>query len=303
MKHLTITTAEIAKICGVSQGTVDRALNHRPDIKAETKEKIIRVAKKYGYREFVGTEKENITGQIGVIIFDLNNEYFAELVTELEYALRKENLGTIIMMSHYDKQYEIECIRNLYNMGVKGIILCSVNCGEDFENYLRLFDIPIVAVGNQVASLPYVGIDDFGAMREMTLAVLEENPQNLIYFSPALGYADAYAQRRRYEGFLSAAGGRQYSVITDLTEIKQKYEEKTIILCSNDYYALKVYFKGCNAKITGFDNIRIVQQYKIGIDSVGYAMAEIAKEAIQSIKTNRKEDVIIRHTLVKNSVS
>lgn len=37
MKHLKITTAELSKICGVSQGTVDRALNNRPDINAETK--------------------------------------------------------------------------------------------------------------------------------------------------------------------------------------------------------------------------------------------------------------------------
>ena len=41
MKDLKITTSQIAKICNVSQGTVDRALNNRPDIKAETKQKII----------------------------------------------------------------------------------------------------------------------------------------------------------------------------------------------------------------------------------------------------------------------
>ena len=48
MKSLKITTSEIAKICNVSQGTVDRALNNRTDIKAETKRKILEVAKRYG---------------------------------------------------------------------------------------------------------------------------------------------------------------------------------------------------------------------------------------------------------------
>ena len=55
----------------------------------------------------------------------------------MEYALRKAKLGATVMMTHYDKQYEIECIRNLYNMGVKGIVLCSVNNGTEFENYLK----------------------------------------------------------------------------------------------------------------------------------------------------------------------
>ena len=71
------------------------------------------------------------------------------------------------MMSHFDSKYEIECIRNLYNMGCKGIILCSVNSGQEFENYLKLLDIPIVSVGNRIDFLPYVGIDDFDAMQKI----------------------------------------------------------------------------------------------------------------------------------------
>lgn len=299
MKNLKITTSEIAKICNVSQGTVDRALNNRRGIKAETKQRILQVAKKYGYREFVRGAQREISEQIGIIIFNLNNEYFSELVTELEYQLRKENLGTIIMLSHYDKLYEMECIRSLYNMGIKGIVLCSVNAGEDFNNYLKLFDIPIVAVGNKIASVPYVGVDDFSAMKEMTLNILKEKPENIIYFSPALNYTDAYAQRRRYEGFLNAVGNEKYSVITNIEDIKCCYDEKTYIICSNDYYALKVYFKGCNAKIAGFDNISIIDRYKIPIDSVGYSMSEIAGEAIDIIKTNSKKSVIVNHNVVK----
>lgn len=176
MKNLKISTAVIAKICNVSQGTVDRALNNRPDIKAETKQKILEVARQYGYRDYIGTQNDKITEQIGIIVFNLDNEYFSELITETEYALRSANLGATVMMSHYDKQYEIECIRNLYNMGVKGIILCSVNSGTEFENYLALFDIPIVAVGNRIESIPYVEIDDFVAMKEMTEKVLCDKP-------------------------------------------------------------------------------------------------------------------------------
>lgn len=302
MKDLKITTSQIAKICNVSQGTVDRALNNRPDIKAETKQKILEVARQYGYREYISTQPDKIVGQIGVIVFNLNNEYFSELITEIEYVLREEGLGAVIMMSHYDRHYEIECIRNLYNMGVKGIILCSVNSGAEFKNYLELFDIPIVAVGNRVESLPYVGIDDFTAMREMTAKVLRDKPQNIIYFSPALNYSDAYAQRRRYEGFLSAVGNEKYSVVTNLEDIKKCYDEKTSIICSNDYYALKVYFKGTNAKVFGFDNISLIDKYKIPIDTVGYSMSEIAREAINIIKNGRKDSVIVKHHITEHSV-
>jgi len=302
MKDLKITTSQIARICNVSQGTVDRALNGRPDIKAETKQKILEVAKQYGYRDYVSTPADKIEGQIGIIIFNLNNEYFSELITEIEYALRKAKLGTTVMMTHYDKQYEIECIRNLYNMGVKGIVLCSVNNGTEFENYLKLFDIPIVAVGNRVKSLPYVGIDDFAAMREMTENALNEKPEEIIYFSPALNYPDAYAQRKRYEGFLSAVGNIKYWVVTDIDDIKEVYDKKTTIICSNDYYALKVYFKTDNAKVIGFDNIKALSKYNIAVDSVGYSMSEIANATVEIIRCNGKESFIVKHFIAKHTV-
>jgi len=303
MKHLKITTAEIAKICGVSQGTVDRALNNRPDIKAETKLKILDVAKKYGYRDTINEVSDAQRELVGIVVFNLNNEYFSNLITELEYVLGQHNLSTVVMMSHYDKLREAECIRMLYNMGVKGIIICPVNAGKEFENYLSLYDLPIVCVGNRIPSLPYVGIDDFLAMRDMTLEAIKNDYEDIVYFSPALNYADASAQRLRYEGFLSAIGNTIFSCVTDISEIQQKYPRKTIIICSNDYYALKVFFKGTNAKITGFDNIKTISDYHLPIDTVEYSISEIAKNATDVILGNKDDSVIIRHYIAENNTN
>lgn len=294
-QRISISTADLAKICNVSQGTVDRALNNRSDIKAETKQRILEIARQYGYREHIRALPDKIIGQVGIIVFNLENSYFSELIAETEYVLREDGYGTTVMLSHYDQQYEIECIRNLYNMGVNGIILCSVNNGIEFENYLKLFDIPIVAVGNRVASLPYVGIDDFAAMRDITEAVLREGSENVVYFSPALRYPNAFAQRSRYEGFLSAAGSIPYSIVTDIDDIKQIYDKPTTIICSTDCYALRVYFKGTNARIVGFDGIKALQEFRSGITSVGYSMTKIAREAVDIIKGNKKDSVIIPH--------
>ena len=297
--RISISTADLARICNVSQGTVDRALNNRSDIKAETKQKILETARQYGYREHVQALPDKIIGQVGIIVFNLENSYFSELITETEYILREEGYGTTVMLSHYDQQYEIECIRNLYNMGVNGIVLCSVNNGIEFENYLKLFDIPIVAVGNRVASLPYVGIDDFAAMRDMTEAVILEEPEHIVYFSPALRYPNAFAQRSRYEGFISAVGNTEYSVVTSIDDIKEHYDKKTAILCSSDYYALKAYMKGSNARIYGFDNIKALEKYQISITSVGYSMAQIAREAVDIIKGSKKYSVFVGHYIAR----
>lgn len=301
MRHLKITTGELARICGVSQGTVDRALNNRSDINAATKQRILRAAKEYGYREPVESDRDDgIIGQVGIIVFDLNNEYFSKLITETEYVLRGLGYSAVVMMTHYDRQTEIECIRNMYNMGVKGIILCSVNNGREFQNYLGLFNIPIVAVGNNIGGIPYVGVDDFAAMRDMTAAVIGDGYKNLVYFSPALNYPDAYAQRARYVGFLSAASDPSYTLVTDIEGIKEEYTERTAVICSTDYYAFKVYFKAKNVKVVGFDDLDAINKYGWSIDSVGYSVSEIAQNAVDTLLNGGKEDVIIPHTVVKH---
>ena len=291
MKNLCVSTNVIAKICNVSQGTVDRALKNRPGIRASTKQRILNVAKQYGYREHIIADAGKAAGYIGIIVFNLNNEFFPELITELEYAFRKEGFCAIVMMSHYNSSYEIECIRNLYNSGAEGIVLCSVNNGPEFENYLKLFDIPIVAVGNKISVSSYVGIDVFSAMREVTEKVIKRNPQNIVYFSPAIKYPNAAAQHLRYEGFLKAVGNSKYTVVTDIENIQKSYDEETVIICSTDYYAVEVYRKNSNVKVVGFDNISILDKYNLPIDSVGYSVSEIAQGVLNIIK-NKKSDTI-----------
>ena len=72
MKNLNISTSALSKICGVSQGTVDRALNNRPGIKLSTKQKILTAAKKFGYRAPIQANTAKVIGQIGIVVFNLN---------------------------------------------------------------------------------------------------------------------------------------------------------------------------------------------------------------------------------------
>ena len=184
------------------------------------------------------------------------------------------------------------CINILYSS--------ALNSGDEFKNYLNLFDIPIVAVGNNIGSVPYVGIDDFCAMRDMTEKLLSEGYTDLIYFSPALKYKDAYAQESRYEGFLNAVSDRKYSLVTDIDQIQEFYNDKTAVICSTDYYAFQVYFKAKNAKIVGFDNLDAIKQYKLNIDSVGYSVSEIARSAIDIIVGKKSGNFIVAYKIIKH---
>jgi DNA-binding LacI/PurR family transcriptional regulator len=295
MRNMKISTEKLAQICGVSQGTVDRALNDRDGISKETKQKIIDAAIKYGYRPL---RDKGLCGHIGIVIFDLNNEYLTTLVTELEAELRCLGYCSTVMFSHFDQEYEIECIKKLYISGVDGIILFSVNSGESFVNFITSISIPVVCVGNKIDGIPYVGIDDRAAMRSMVKYVAEKNYEKIIYFSPALEYPDAFAQILRYKGFLDVMAKKSnFSVATKLDQISITENQKTAIICSTDYYALKVYFSGIKSDIFGFDNIKMIEKYSLPIKSVDYSVKEIAKGAVKQVISNNKADIIVRYKI------
>ena len=49
MARRMISSLELARICGVSQGTVDRALHSRGRISDQTRRRILEAARKHGY--------------------------------------------------------------------------------------------------------------------------------------------------------------------------------------------------------------------------------------------------------------
>ena len=84
-----ITTTQLARICGVSQGTVDRALHNRQGINPETRKQILAVAREYDYVPNTRNSGLENSMLIGVVLFDIYNEFFAKLAMSLVNAARK----------------------------------------------------------------------------------------------------------------------------------------------------------------------------------------------------------------------
>ncbi len=294
MNHLRITQNELAALCDVSQGTVDRALNDRGEISKATKERILATAKKYGFRPSKGNSKSERTKNIGLILFDLNNEFFAELITEIELSAAKEGYLITVMFTHYSEERENECIRRLYSSGVDAIIISSVQNSNEFITFLGQLDIPVIALGNKIEGVPFVGADDFKAMFDLTKYV-SERYCNIVYYSPALVYENAFAQKLRYDGFKEAVKGKDYTLVTKAEELKEGYKKGTAVICSTDLYAMyTLTHVKCDA-VFGFDNIRILERLKLPVSSVYVDTKAVAEKTIELIKTGEKKEIIIPH--------
>ena len=300
-----ITTTQLARICGVSQGTVDRALHNRGEINPKTKEHILAVAREYDYVPSIQGGSQENSMLIGVVLFDLYNEFFSKLAMSLVSAAKRAGYSIIFQFSQKDLKSERAALEYFDYIGVDGMILFSGGSdSEEYANYLRSFKKPMVLVGNQMFDLPFIGIDDAMAMRELTERFVADAPDgDILYYAPILkGELHASnAQQLRLAGFVEAMErlGRNYRIVTDVEELV----DFGGIVCSTDYYALQVlkhlgYPK--DLRIAGFDNISLLSDLHLQVLTVEYSTDQIAEECINYL-LGKRFNAKIGYRLLHNS--
>ena len=306
MKNTRISTTKIAEICGVSQGTVARALNNRKGISPKTKEKILKIAKEYGYRPNI--HASSIAGGksqiIGVVVFDLNNPYFSDVLMNVEGYCTSLGYSTVVMFTDKDYEKEIRCIENLYHMSVDGIILCPVNSGIEYENYLLSLNIPIVTIGNKLSGIPYIGIDNKLAIKDVVMSLQEKGYKKLIYIKPNLVQRNTFAQTERLDSFsTNCEKVKMDFVITDMDHVEKELSinNSCALVCPTDIYAIKLLrvTQKYKAGIIGFDNLRLIDELELQLDSISYDIALTAQKAVNYIVNKTPITDSIPHKIIK----
>ena len=216
-RQMRITSRELAKICGVSIGTVDRALNNRPGINPQTKERILRAGQELGYRPHLVARslKMGRTSTVGIVVYDLDNRFFAQLVNSIESAARESGYFVYLTLSHHDLAQEKGCLEHLAGLNVDGILMVPTNKGNEFIRFVKSLPVPVVAMGNKISqNVPFVGIKDREAIRAAVGVIAEKGYTRVIYVSPPLSYGgkeNIYEVEERYDGFREGVRERSLS--------------------------------------------------------------------------------------------
>lgn len=306
---MAITTKELAQMCGVSRMTVHRALTDTGRINPQTKELILAKAKEYCYRPDLlarGLAKGQ-TFYIGVVVLDVNNRYFSQLLSAIEMEARKQGYFVNITLHEQNKEMEREQLERLADYHVDGIILSSVNQGEEYKKFLQSLDTPIVTIGNKIADgISFVGIQEKKAAKKAAQVILNKGYEKIIFVCPPLdrrGIDNTYVHQERTDGFLEAVAEWQKErteieavVIGESREYLAKaYAElcstkkRSAFFCSGDMFALEI-MKYMNGKekvagkdygIMGFDGIDTLDYVVPRLNTIYNPVEPVAKEAVK----------------------
>lgn len=282
---------------------MDRALNNRPGISEKTRQRILETAEKLGYRPHL-LARSLVKGQtmtIGLVILDLYNRFFAQLVNAIEENARQQGYFVYLTLTGKDGAVERSCIEHLMSRQVDGLILFTVNKGKEYGEYLRKLNIPLVTICNRAGSgIPFAGIDDYRAMKDAALHIAGKGYDRIIYVSPPLAFGESmniYSQEQRLKGCQDAIKEmknielvviRERDFLGRLDSVNLREKVRTAVLCSNDIYALEVlrHLEAGGLSVPkdvglmGFDNIDILRYIEPSLATISYPFEELGVQAL-----------------------
>lgn len=320
-----ITTKEIARICGVSRGTVDRALNGKNRISPVTKERILSTAKQLGYRKDMlarGLVKGK-TMYIGVVVFDIRNHYFSQLVNAIELQAQAKNYFVNITLHEKNRQKEYQLINSLVDHRVDGILICPVNKGQDFEKFLKSLSVPVVTIGNYISEeIPSVGIDEKQAAKDAVSLLTAKGYRRILFICPPLADRESenvYTHEQRAYGFLECAKQNReiemdvvgtWNFLEVIDRMLAEKKARTAIFCSGDIYALQIlqYLKDKGVEVPkevgvmGFDDIDMLDFITPSLATISNEIQEVGGAAVDLLWKYMNGQECEAHILVPHRV-
>ncbi len=128
-----VTIRDVAKVAGVSTGTVSNVLN-RPDIVAAgTRQRVLDAVDTTGFIR--NTQAYQLRGgrshTVGVVVLDVSNPFFTEMFRGAESRLQSE--GYVLMLASTDDSIERESsfVRAMEEHRVEGVLITPA--GADLE--------------------------------------------------------------------------------------------------------------------------------------------------------------------------
>jgi DNA-binding LacI/PurR family transcriptional regulator len=131
------TILDLAAALKLSPATISRALNNTSYVKKETKERILAMALKLGYRKntMAAGLRNNKTNTIGLILPKISMYFHAEVVTVVQNLLHAEGYNLIIGQSNDDPAMEKELAETFFSSRVDAVIVSCTLQTEDFSHF------------------------------------------------------------------------------------------------------------------------------------------------------------------------
>lgn len=205
---MAYTLKDIAKKTGVSVSTVSRVLHDNSNkykISKETQIKVKQTAKSLGYQVNALARGLRLqkTREIGVVVPDISNPFFAAIIKNIASELRKREYNFIVYDVDENIVIERSAIKSLLEKHVDGLVIASV--GQEFSHIQKVQEagIPFVMVDRCFEELDVdsVSVDNVKGSLLAVNHLVEAGHRRIAFIQ---GLRGTYANETRLQGYKSA---------------------------------------------------------------------------------------------------
>ena len=301
---------DIARLAGVGVSTVSRVINEHPDVKDETREKILKIIKESNYipNNSARILKKNNTNNIGVLVKGVFNPFFAEMINIIGNRINEAGYTMILQQNDYATEDDVDnLIAFVKEKRLQGIICLGGNFLNINDESFQFLDIPVVLTSVNTLSkeskskFSSIGIDNVLAAKASIQYLIDKGHRNI---GILLGEKnDVGISGLRLEGYKKALeennipyseenvfiGDYDYRGAYRVTkEIINNRKDITAIFSISDIMAVgaakSVIDQGLQVgediSIMGFDGMDISKYYNPGITTVKQPKKNMANNSI-----------------------
>lgn len=313
---------DIARLAGVGVSTVSRVINDHPDVKDETREKILKIIKESNYipNNSARILKKNNTNNIGVLVKGVFNPFFAEMINIIGNRINEAGYTMILQQNDYATEDDVDnLIAFVKEKRLQGIICLGGNFLNINDESFQFLDIPVVLTSVNTLSkeskskFSSIGIDNVLAAKASIQYLIDKGHRNIGILLGEKNYVGISGLR--LEGYKKALeennipyseenvfiGDYDYSGAYRVTkEIINNRKDITAIFSISDIMAVgaakSVIDQGLQVgediSIMGFDGMDISKYYNPGITTVKQPKKNMANNSIDLLLAllAKKED-------------
>jgi LacI family transcriptional regulator len=292
-----VTIKDIAKLAGVSQSTVSKCLNDRPDVSPETKARVNKLAREFNFtpHAFGKALKRKTSENVGVLfcrdLHSLSSNPFYSLVLEgIEGELTLNNYNLVLQIITENTKDELP--KMVREHQVDGLILVGTFRDSYLDRILNI-NMPIVLIDPKQTydNLCHVLIDNEDGAFQAAKYLLDHGHTRIGFIS---GDPARLSFRQRYNGYVKALKYNKIPIDNEIIRtgglengydhVKYLLEKKQIsaIFSANDINAIYGYQAIYDMKLRIPDDISI-----IGFDDID--LARISSPPLTTVRVHKQD--------------
>jgi LacI family transcriptional regulator len=296
------TLKTVSAVAGVSPSTVSLVVQGKGNLPDATRKRVLQAIEQTGYQRPATKQRSSPNGNaVGIIGEDIKNPYYSELVDAVSDALSERAMYPVLVSSQGDVERQDFLLRQLYELGVCGIILIPANGSADKTlDLINELDVPIVLGVRHLGfgSFDYVGPNYYLGMQLATRHLIELGHKRIAFVG---GEPDNTAYSDRVAAFrmsLETAGLRAFANLEIpgpptsefgfeiLPNVVKMKKPPTGIIAYNDITAFGLMaavrdmgrVPGQDISIIGFDDIREASRSSVPLTTVSTPPDRVGRE-------------------------